>query len=454
MSLHVVILAAGLGKRMQSLCPKVLHPIGGQPMLERVVNTALGLQPHTIHVVVGHGASHVQDALPTLPVHWVFQEAQQGTGHAVLQTMPHIPKDSLVLILYADVPLVRLDTLHSMVDHVRQHADLVLLLATVPNPSGLGRIIRNTQHRIESIVEEKDATPAQRAIHEIYSGICCAPAALMQRWLPQLDKNNAQGEYYLTDVIDMAVRDAIPIESFHVDDPMDIQGINDRLQLHQVERTLQQRIATQLMLSGVTLADASRIDVRGTLTCGKDVFIDINAVFTGDVVLGDGCIIGPHCSLSHVTLGANCDIYAHSVLDQVHLGADCHIGPFARLRSGTQLAAGCKIGNFVETKNAVMETNSKASHLSYLGDVTIGKDVNIGAGTITCNYDGANKHQTTIEDGVFIGSDTQLVAPVTIGKNATIGAGSTIRKDVPPDALTLTSSIQKTIVGWQRPRKK
>ena len=458
MSLHIIILAAGQGKRMFSAIPKVLHKLGGKPMLTRVVETAVSLKPDGIHVVIGYEGERIKQALPDLDVNWVYQAEQLGTGHAVLQALPHIPSASHVLVLSADVPLIQLHTLQALIHHCmpqkEQGIPLGLLLAQLDDPTGLGRVVRNAHHEIEAIVEEKDATDSQRQIKEIYSGICCASVDALSRWLPKLNSDNAQGEYYLTEIIAMAFAEHLSIASQHVSDPVEIIGVNNRLQLEQLERQLQKRIATQLLLAGVTIADALRIDVRGELRCGQDVFIDVNSVFTGNVVIGDRCIIEANCSLNQVTLGANCVIHANSVLENCHIGDDCQIGPFARLRPGTRLASSCKIGNFVETKNAVFDLGSKANHLSYLGDVTIGKKVNIGAGTITCNYDGVNKHQTVIEDHVFIGSDTQLIAPVTVGKNATIGAGSTVRKNVPPDELTVSDSKQKTIYGWRRPEKK
>ena len=458
MSLNIVILAAGQGKRMHSTTPKVLHKVGGTPMLKRVVDTARCLNPDGIHVIIGHEALQIKRALPTLPVNWVLQGEQLGTGHAVKQALPFIPETSLVLVLSADVPLIKAVTLQALVDLCRpangHESPLSLLLASVDDPQGLGRIVRDEHEHIQAIVEEKDASEKQRQIKEVYSGICCVNVAMLNRWLPKLNSKNAQGEYYLTDIIAMAVAEKLSISSISVSDCMDIQGVNNRLQLQQVERACQMRIASRLMLEGVTLADAARIDVRGELICGMDVFIDVNTIFSGHVVLGDGCIIGANCSLNEVILGANCEILPNSVLDNCHIGNDCHVGPFARLRPGTELAAGCKIGNFVETKKAIFGSNSKASHLSYLGDVTLGKNVNIGAGTITCNYDGVNKHQTVILDGVFVGSDTQLIAPVTVGENATIGAGSTIYKDVPAGELTLTEAKQKTVYGWLRPKKK
>jgi bifunctional UDP-N-acetylglucosamine pyrophosphorylase/glucosamine-1-phosphate N-acetyltransferase len=330
---------------------------------------------------------------------------------------------------------------------------LGLLLATVPDPTGLGRILRGKNNQIDAIVEEKDATAAERQVCEVYSGICCARARDLKRWLPKLSSENTQKEYYLTEIIQMAVADQIPIVSTMVTDCTEIQGVNNRAQLHRLERVYQMKTATQLMIAGVGLGDAARIDIRGTLRCGMDIFIDVNTVFMGHVELNDGCVIGPNCVLENVSVGANSIILPNSVLENCVIGEDCNIGPFARIRRGTVIADRCKIGNFVETKNSTLGTDSKANHLSYLGDTTIGSHVNIGAGTITCNYDGAKKHQTVIKDGAHIGSDTQLVAPITIGENATIGAGSTIRRDAPANELTLSISTQKTIYGWVRPRK-
>jgi bifunctional UDP-N-acetylglucosamine pyrophosphorylase / glucosamine-1-phosphate N-acetyltransferase len=454
MSLHIVILAAGQGKRMHSAISKVLHPIGGKPMLQRVVETAHGLNPDAIHVVIGHGGDQIKRTLADLPVHWVVQAEQLGTGHAVMQALPHIPSAARVLVLSGDVPLIQLQTLQNLVKQSQANHSLSLLLACVDDPTGLGRIVRDEKGEIIAIVEEKDASPQERSINEIYSGICCAYARDLNRWLPALSKNNAQGEYYLTAILAMAVAENLLITSLQAPDVIEIQGVNNRVQLQQLERVFQQHTAMQLLVSGVTLADAARLDVRGELQCGTDVFIDVNTVFLGEVYIGDGSTIAPNCILNNVKIGKNCTVFSNSVLENCVLGDNCQVGPFARLRPGTQLAADCKIGNFVETKNAVFDEGSKASHLSYLGDVTIGKQVNIGAGTITCNYDGVLKHKTVIEDGAFIGSDTQLVAPVTIGKNATIGAGSTIRKNAPAGELTLTESKQKTIHGWSRAKKK
>ncbi|MDP3705902.1 MAG: bifunctional UDP-N-acetylglucosamine diphosphorylase/glucosamine-1-phosphate N-acetyltransferase GlmU [Legionellaceae bacterium] len=454
MSLHIIILAAGMGKRMHSRTPKILHTVGGQPMFAHVVKTARSLNPAGIHVIIGHESERIRQAFATLPINWVEQREQLGTGHAVRQALPHIPNDATILILSADTPLIQTLTIKPLIEQCMPTHSLGLLLATLTNPFGLGRVERNANKRIYAIVEEKDANDQQRQIREIYTGTCCAKASDLNRWLPKLSNNNAQKEYYLTEIISMAVRENLPILSIEAYDHMDVQGVNDREQLQLVERAYQHRLANQLFLAGVTLADASRVDIRGELHCGRDVFIDVNNVFSGTVTLGDNSSVEPNCMLTNVTVGANCKIFANSVLEDCVVGDNCRIGPFARIRPGTQLATDCHIGNFVEVKNTVFGEGSKANHLSYLGDATIGTEVNIGAGTITCNYDGANKHRTIIEDGVHIGSDTQLVAPITIGKNATIGAGSTIRRNAPSGELTLTTSIQKTIPGWKRPIKK
>lgn len=453
MNLHIVILAAGQGKRMYSDIPKVLHKLAGKPMISWVLDTARCLNPAQIHVIYGHCGEVLMESLPDPDVHWIHQPEQLGTGHAVLQALPHIPADSQVLVLSADVPLIQVSTLQALIQSRSTRAELALLVTQLENPYGLGRIVRNAQGEIIAIVEEKDANEAEKNIKEIYTGICCAKASDFASWLPKLGKNNAQGEYYLTEIIALALANNTPINSLTCKDWIEIQGVNTRLQLQTLEREWQRRKAQELLEQGVSIADANRFDLRGTLTCGKDVFIDVNCVITGTVTLGDGCSIGPNCTLSDVSLGANCEVYANSVLEGSVLEQGCHIGPFARLRPGTQLGQSCKIGNFVEVKKAVFDAGSKASHLSYLGDVTIGKEVNIGAGTITCNYDGVNKYQTIIEDGAFIGSDTQLIAPVTIGANATIGAGSTIRKNAPAGELTYTESSQRTVQGWKRRKK-
>lgn len=457
MPLNIIILAAGKGKRMYSSKPKVLNTIGGQSMLEHVVNTALALQPDGIYVVYGHQGEQIKQALSHLPVHWVHQEQQLGTGHAVRQVLPLLSKKDQILVLSGDVPLLQSSTVKQLIaDSTKEeytHLPLGLLTVHMENPFGFGRILRNLSGSIYSVVEEKDADYYQREIKEVYSGTCCGLVEDFSRWLSQVNTENAQGEYYLTDIIRIAAQENALIISSEISDSLEVAGVNNPEQLQIQERAWQQRIATRLMLSGVVIADASRIDVRGELTCGKDVFIDVNSVFEGQVIIGDGCRIEPNCYLTNVTLAANSIVKANSVLEDCDIGHSCTIGPFARLRPGTILGDHCKIGNFVETKNSNFGENSKANHLSYLGDSMIGKDVNIGAGTITCNYDGANKHKTIIEDGAFIGSDTQLIAPVTVGKNATVGAGSTIRRDVPADELTIIETNQKVIPGWKRPKK-
>lgn len=454
MALHIIILAAGQGKRMLSSTPKVLHKVGGKAMLERVVDTALELNPEKIHVIFGHGGEKLKQALPDLPVNWVLQSEQLGTGHAVKQALPHIPSDSQVLILSADVPLIRKKTLQELIDRCPLPQTLGLLVVQAADPFGLGRIVRNQTGNIIAIVEEKDASNEQRQIQEIYSGICCTSALNLNRWLPALSNENAQQEYYLTEIISMAVKEQQPITWLQTQDYIETQGVNNRVQLQDLERVWQKQLAIQLMHKGATLADAARIDIRGELTCGQDVFIDVNNVFIGEVVIGNHCHIEPNCVLTNVTLKDHCHIQANSVIEGSTIGDHSSVGPFARIRPGTVVGAHCKIGNFVETKKAIFDENSKASHLSYLGDVDIGKDVNIGAGTITCNYDGINKYKTTIKDGAFIGSDTQLIAPIVVGEYATIGAGTTLRKDAPAGELTLMESKQKTLTGWKRKNKK
>jgi bifunctional UDP-N-acetylglucosamine pyrophosphorylase/glucosamine-1-phosphate N-acetyltransferase len=458
MNLHIIVLAAGQGKRMHSNTPKVLHHLAGKPMLVRVVETAQQLNPDAIHVVYGHEGKQIKESLPDLPVHWVHQPEQLGTGHAVMQALPFIPPQAQVLVLSADVPLIQVNTLHSLLDASKtaepKQSVLALLVAHLENPEGLGRIIRDAQGTLCTIVEEKDANEQEKNIKEIYTGICCVSASNLDKWLPLIKTNNAQNEYYLTEIIALALADEVKINSYNVNDIMEITGVNNRLQLQQLEHTWQVREAQRLMMQGVSIADPESFYPRGELICGKDVSIDVNCIFKGRVVLGEGCVIGSGCVLTEVTVGKNTHIEAYSVLEGCEIGANCSIGPFARLRTGTRLGDQCKIGNFVEAKKAVFDVGSKANHLSYLGDVQLGKNVNVGAGTITCNYDGANKHQTVIEDGVFIGSDTQLVAPVVIGKGATIAAGSTIRKNVPAEELAYSESRQKTISGWKRPVKK
>ncbi|MDF1645646.1 MAG: bifunctional UDP-N-acetylglucosamine diphosphorylase/glucosamine-1-phosphate N-acetyltransferase GlmU [Legionellaceae bacterium] len=458
MALHVVILAAGQGTRMFSKKPKVLHELSGKPMLERVLDTAKALKPAAIHVIIGHEGERIQEAFSQHEVNWVWQTERLGTGHALMQALPHVPEDDVILVLSADVPLIQRELLEALIaraipDENSGKTPLVLLLALLSDPTGLGRVLRNADGYIRALVEEKDATETQRQIQEIYSGMCCAKASDFAVWLPKLSAGNAQEEYYLTDIIEMAAMASHPISYVHAAAPWMIQGVNDRSQLQRLERVWQERQATDLMKKGVTIADKTRLDIRGHLACGQDVFLDVGLVLSGELEFGEGVHIGPHCVLTNVKLGANTVIEAHSVLEDCEIGENCSIGPFARIRPGTILANSCKIGNFVETKKAILGEGSKANHLSYIGDALIGKRVNIGAGTITCNYDGVNKYQTIIEDGAFIGSDTQLVAPVKVGKNATIGAGTTLRREAPADELTLSTSQQKTISGWKRPKK-
>jgi bifunctional UDP-N-acetylglucosamine pyrophosphorylase/glucosamine-1-phosphate N-acetyltransferase len=432
--MNVVILAAGKGKRMRSDLPKVLHPIAGKPMLAHVLDTARQLGAGKMCVVYGHGGEQVRDALPAGDLAWAKQEPQLGTGHAVLQALPKIDPSVPTLVLYGDVPLIRAETLSRLLK-VSRGGTLALLTVKLPNPKGYGRIVR-ANGKVTRIVEEKDADDAERAIDEVNTGILVAPTEALLRWLPGLGNSNAQGEYYLTDIVGLAVGEGMPVEAVHPDHAWEVEGVNSKVQLAALERIHQRNIAEALMEAGVTLADPGRIDVRGELTCGRDVFIDVNCVFEGKVTLGDGVRILPNC-----------------VIHDAVVGPKSIIGPFARLRPGTELGADVHIGNFVEVKNSAIAEHSKANHLAYIGDATIGSRVNVGAGTITCNYDGANKFRTVIEDDVFIGSDTQLVAPVTVGRGATLGAGTTLTKDAPAGELTISRARQATIPGWTRPVK-
>lgn len=453
--LHIVILAAGLGKRMYAKLPKVLHCLAGRPLLEWVLQAAYQLHPAGIHVVYGHGASQLQQTFQEAPIHWVYQETQQGTAHAVLQALPTLPKSARVLILYGDTPLIQPHTLSALLALGAQTPLSLTLLSTMPHdPTGYGRIIRNEHHQITEIVEQKDASPAQLAVKETYTGICVTDVTNLRRWLPAIHPHNAQQEYYLTDIIKLAAQEKRLVQACIADNAMETEGINTLLQLATLERYYQVKQAHRLLEQGVKVCDPHRIDIRGTLHAQAEVSIDINTVFEGTVILEEGCIISPNCILKDVTIGAHTHVLPNSVIEQAQIGAHCVIGPFARIRPATRLADHCKIGNFVETKNAQIMSHSMANHLSYLGDVKIGQAVNIGAGTITCNYDGANKHETLIEDEAFIGSGTQLIAPVRVGKHATIGAGSTIRDDAPAHALTLSEHHNKTLAGWQRPSKK
>ena len=454
MPVSVVILAAGQGKRMHSDLPKVLQPLAGRPLLAHVLAAARALDPAAIHVVYGHGGDAVKAAFTgQSDLRWALQAQQLGTGHAVLQALPSIPDDHQVLIALGDVPLVSTRTLQRLVND-SAHGELALLTAVLDNPSGYGRVIRDERGEVERIVEEKDATDDERRVNEINTGLMAFAAGPLRRFLAKLDNDNAQGEYYLTDVIARAVESGTKVQGTVIESPTEVLGINDRAQLATAERMLQRRIAQDLMTRGVTFADPERVDVRGELKVGRDVFVDVGAVFEGHVELGDRVRIEPYAVIANSKLGAGTVVHSHSVIADTETGADCEIGPFARLRPAVKLANHVKVGNFVEVKKSTVADGSKINHLSYIGDAEIGRNVNVGAGTITCNYDGANKHKTTIGDRAFIGSGTMLVAPVTVGADATIGAGSTITKDVPPGELTLERSKQTTVAGWQRPKKK
>ena len=454
MKLSIVILAAGQGKRMRSDLPKVVQPLAGRPLLRHVIDTARLLDPAAIHVVYGHGGEQVRAAMAGIAVDsWVLQAEQLGTGHALMQAMPQVPDDHLVLVLYGDVPLIRRETLTELVALASADA-MGLLTVELADPTGYGRIVRDVEGRVRSIVEQKDATLEQLAIREGNTGVMAIPARPLRAWLSGLRNANAQKEYYLTDVIAMAVADQVAVAPLVSPTVAEVLGINDKLQLAEVEAEYRRLRARELMLAGVTLVDPARIDVRGHLETGRDVLIDINAVFEGTVVLGDRVRIGPNCVLRDVTIGADTQVHAHSVLEDSDIGARCLIGPFARTRPGATLADGVHIGNFVEIKNSAMGPDSKANHLAYVGDATVGARVNIGAGTIVANYDGANKHRTIIGDDAHTGSNSVLVAPITVGAGATIGAGSTVGKDVPAGKLTVARAKQLTLEGWKRPVKK
>ena len=469
--MNVVILAAGMGKRMHARLPKVLHPIAGRSMLDHVIGTARQLHDVRIVIVIGHQGDQVratQDA-DADDLRWAVQEPQLGTGHAVQQAVPHLVDGDRTLILYGDVPLTRLETLRRLSalagegsSHEGYAGTLAILTVMLDDPTGYGRIVRGSDgSTIEAIVEEKDATAEQRAIREVNTGILVAPTAALKSWLSRLTNDNTQREYYLTDIVALARKDGVPVVAAHPSFPWETVGVNDKLQLAALERRYQRGQADALMKDGVMLADPDRVDVRGTLTCGRDVSIDVGCVFEGDVRIDDGVTVGPYAVIrnAHLASGARIDAFTHidggpHAEGRVSIGSDAVIGPYARLRPGTALANGVHIGNFVEVKNSRIGEGSKANHLSYLGDATIGAAVNVGAGTITCNYDGANKHRTVIEDAVHIGSDVQLVAPVTIGKGADIGAGTTVWKDVPARSLVINPKSQMARTDWQRPVKK
>jgi bifunctional UDP-N-acetylglucosamine pyrophosphorylase/glucosamine-1-phosphate N-acetyltransferase len=450
--LHVVILAAGQGSRMKSALPKVLHPIAGRPMLHHVIATAKQLGAEKIHTVIGHGAEKVRETTDEASVNWVTQSEQLGTGHAVAQALPDLPDDARVLVLYGDVPLTRHETLDGLVGTLDDNT-LGLLTVTMDNPQGYGRIVRNPDGMVQSIVEQKDASAEQQQIREVNTGILAVSAKHLKNWLPTLSNSNAQGEYYLTDIIAMAVDQGLGVSVSQPENPFEVQGVNNRLQLAELERWFQRQQADRLMTEGATLADPARLDVRGELTIGNDLWIDVNVVFEGKVSLGSNVSIGPGCVIKDTTIADGAEIKANSVIEGAVIGAHAQIGPFARIRPGTELAANTKVGNFVETKKAIVGEGSKINHLSYVGDASLGRNVNVGAGTITCNYDGVNKYRTVLGDGVFVGSNTALVAPVTVAAEATIGAGSTITRDVADHELAVARGRQRNISGWEKPKK-
>lgn len=449
--ISIVILAAGKGTRMRSSLPKVLQPLAGRPLLEHVIATAETLQPHRICVVYGHGAEQVQEHFSGRELEWALQEPQLGTGHAVQQAMPVLDANDIVVVLYGDVPLVKRATIASLAAAAADGP--AILTVNEADPSGYGRIVRDSAGAVTAIVEHKDATEEQLRITEVNTGLLACRAGQLGPWLDALKSDNAQSEYYLTDVVASAVADGIAVAAVTAASSAEVMGINDKVQLAEAEAAFRARQAHALMVAGATLADPARVDVRGNLECGSDVFIDVNAVFIGDVQLGDNVSIGPNCVIENSTVGAGTTINPNCVLENAVVGDNCDIGPFGRLRPGAAMLTGSRIGNFVEMKNTTLGEGSKANHLTYLGDATVGSNVNVGCGTITCNYDGANKHQTVIGDNAFIGSGVELVAPVEIGAGATIGAGSTIGKDAPEGQLTLERARQKTISGWKRPQK-
>ncbi len=452
MKLSVIILAAGQGTRMKSALPKVMHRLAGKPMLEHVYNRSLELGTDDIHIVYGHGGEHLHEYCSDFNVEWVLQEEQLGTAHAVQQASPGLDDDRIVLVLYGDVPLIRSSTLKQLVDNA--DADTIALLTVhLEDPTGYGRIIREN-NQVTAIVEHKDASDAQRSINEVNTGILALRAGYLNQCLHRIENNNVQGEFYLTDIIAMAVNDGKKIVTTEPENTYEVEGVNDRIQLARLERIRQREIAERIMTDGVTIADPARIDVRGDVQIGSDSFIDIDCIFEGKVRIGANTTVGAGCVINNSTIADGCVIKPYSVLEECVIDSSVEVGPFARLRPGTHLGKKSRVGNFVEVKNTRLGEGSKANHLTYLGDSEVGSNVNIGAGTITCNYDGANKHKTVIKDGAFIGSDTQLVAPVTVGKDATIGAGSTITTDTADGELTLSRTAQKTIKGWTRPVKK
>ena len=453
MPLNIIILAAGKGTRMHSNIPKVLHKIGGKAILGHVIECAKALKPQKIIVVYGFGGETVRDSFANENITWVNQAEQLGTGHAVQQAAAFLDVDAISLVMLGDVPLVDVAACDALLQQASNQ--LAILSFNKADPKGYGRIVRAENQHVMAIVEHKDATELQRNIVEVNTGIMAMPNIYLSQWLTQLTNNNAQAEYYLTDIVTLAVKQGIPVVAEITDDEWSVTGINSKPDLSAIERVYQNRLAQSLMQQGLTLRDPTRFDLRGTLICGKDVEVDVNCVFEGTVSLGDNVKVGANCVIKDAVIEAETHIAPFTHIDNTEIGKNCRIGPYARLRPGTTLAADTHIGNFVEIKNSQVDVGSKINHLSYVGDATVGKNVNIGAGTITCNYDGANKYRTMIEDGVFIGSDSQLIAPITIGKNATIAAGSTISRDAPADALTFCrAKEQKSILGWKRPTKK
>jgi len=452
MPLEIVILAAGQGKRMRSTLPKILHPLAGRPLLSHVLETARALAPRRIVVVHGNGAEQVRSAFVDAQVEWALQAEQLGTGHAVQQALPRISPDADVLILYADVPLVRSATLKRLLDAGRD--GLAVMTTELADPTGYGRVVRQASGDVARIVEQRDASAAELALREVNAGFMAMSARRLAGWLGKLTNRNAQREYYLTDVVSLAVADGLPVRAVKVDDPWEVAGVNSKRELAALERQYQSKEAERLLGEAVTLADPARIDVRGELSCGTDVVIDVNCVFEGKVALADGVRIGPNCLLRNVRIGPGTEILAFSHLEDSEIGGRCRLGPYARLRPGNTLGDEVHIGNFVEVKASRIGKGSKANHLSYIGDTDVGAKVNVGAGTITCNYDGATKSRTIIEDDCFIGSDATLIAPVRIARGSYIGAGSTISKDTPPDQLTVARARQVSVPSWKPPRKK
>jgi bifunctional UDP-N-acetylglucosamine pyrophosphorylase/glucosamine-1-phosphate N-acetyltransferase len=452
MSLNIVILAAGQGTRMRSALPKVLHPLAGKPLLRHVVDTARQLSPARLVVVRGHGGEAVRAAIADTDVTWVLQSEQLGTGHALAQALPCLDAALPTLVLYGDVPLVRKATLERLARQAGA-GGMGLLTAHLADPRGYGRIVRDASGSVRAIVEEKDASEDERRIQEINTGIMALPTQALGDWLAALGNDNAQGEYYLTDVVAKAVACGVAVRATHPAAPWEVEGVNDKAQLARLERVFQLQLAEALLMEGVRLADPARLDIRGHLACGQEVSIDVGCVFEGEVALEEAVEVGPYCVIRNARIAAGSRLAAFTHIDGAKVGPDCALGPFARLRPGAELATGAHVGNFVEIKNSRIGAGSKANHLAYVGDAEVGARVNIGAGAITCNYDGANKSRTVIEDDVFIGSDTQLVAPVKVGRGATLGAGTTLTRDAPAGSLTVSRARQKTIEGWQRPTK-